>query len=450
MLARGGFFVVFQSTTFSTTDYATMADESSTPESTQATDEPVDNAFDLDLSKHWTIDPSVTFINHGSFGACPKRVLHEQDELRALLEREPLQFMMKELPTRMEKARNELAAYLGADADGLAFVHNATTGCNTVLRSLEFEPGDEILVTSHGYPACNNAADFVAARSGAELVVAQLPFPLESADQVVDAIVDAASDRTRFAMVDHITSASGLVLPIAEIVEALESRGIETLVDGAHAPGMVDLDIDALGATYYTGNCHKWLCAPKGAAFLWVAPERRESIRPLTISHGATAPTDERSRFLNEFDWTGTQDFTPYLCVPRCIDFLKALVPGGWDGIRERNRALALEARDMLCDVLDVDPPAPDEMIGMLAAVPLPDSDADEPPEIGADPLQEKLFREANIEVQLFPYPEFPGRVIRISAALYNSRDDYEHLCDALGKVLAGEPLLEDGELPVY
>ncbi|MGM0557816.1 MAG: aminotransferase class V-fold PLP-dependent enzyme [Myxococcota bacterium] len=406
--------------------------------------------FNVDLSHHWTLDPGVTFINHGSFGACPKRVLHEQDELRALVEREPLQFMLKELTPKMNRARHELARFVGADPAGVAFVDNATTGVNTVLRSLEFGPEDEILVTSHGYPACNNAVDFVARRSGAQVAVAQLPFPLESPQQVLDAILEAVTDRTSLALVDHITSSTGLVLPIEAIVEALDERGVETLVDGAHAPGMVDLDISSIGATYYTGNCHKWLCAPKGAAFLWVCPERRADIRPLTISHGASAPTDERSRYLHEFDWTGTQDFTPYLCVPRCIGFLKALVPGGWPGIRERNRNLALEARDMLCDLLEVEPPAPDEMIGMIASVPLPDFEGDEIPSMGADPLQTKLFTEANIEVQIFPYPQYPGRVIRISAQLYNDRSDYEHLCDALGKALAGEPLREDGELPVY
>ena len=417
-----------------------MSDEPDQPDRT--------NTFNLDLSKHWTLDPAVTFLNHGSFGACPKRVLHEQAELRALLEREPLQFMIKELPTRTERARHELSAFIGADPEGLAFVVNATTGVNTVLRSIDFAPGDEILVTSHGYPACNNAAEYVAERTGAELIVAELPFPLESAQEVVDAILDGATEHTRLALIDHITSATGMVLPIETIVEELSERGIETLVDGAHAPGMVDLDVTSLGATYYTGNCHKWLCAPKGAAFLWVDEGQRDTIRPLTISHGATMPTDERSRFLNEFDWTGTQDFTPFLCLPRCIDFLKALVPDGWSFIRERNRKLALEARDMLCDTLDVAPPVPDEMIGMLAAVPLPDrAEGEEPTAHGVDPLQETLFRDGDIEVQIFPYPEPPGRLIRISAHLYNKREDYEVLCDALEMVLAGEPLVELGAI---
>lgn len=405
----------------------------------------------IDLSQHWTIDPAVTFLNHGSFGACPRRILHEQDQLRALLEREPLQFMLKELPPRLHRARHELAEFLGAQPEGLAFVPNATTGVNTVLRSLPWAPGDELLVTNHGYPACNNAAEFVAQRAGAHVVTAHLPFPLSSADEVLDAILARVTQRTRLAVIDHVTSATGLVLPIATIVRELHARGVDTLIDGAHAPGMLDLHIDQIAPTYYTGNCHKWLCAPKGAAFLWVAEPRRDDIRPLTISHGATMPTDTQSRFLNEFDWTGTQDFTPYLCVPACIKFLSALVPGGWSGLLARNRQLTLHARDQLCAVLDVEPPAPDDMIGMLASLPLPEPAHHAlplPP--GQDPLQQLLFRDADIEVQIFARPEPPRRLLRISAHLYNRIQDYEHLATALQAALAGEDLAPRGELPVY
>lgn len=383
-----------------------------------------------DARSWWPIDPSITFLNHGSFGSCPKAVLEIQTRLRAELEAEPISFFLRELEDRLDAARAVLGAFVGADAEGIAFVSNATSGVNAVLRSLDFAPGDELLVTDHGYAACKNALDFVADRTGAKTVVARVPFPIDSPERVTEAILAAATPKTKLAMVDHITSPTGIVFPIAAIVRALAERGIDTIVDGAHAPGMVPLDVRAIGAAYYTGNCHKWVCAPKGAAFLWARPDRRAAVRPLTISHGATSQRTDRSRYLVEFDWTGTDDPTPALCVPEAIRFLESKVPGGWPAIMERNRALALEARRILCEALRVPLPSPDEMIGSLAAMPLPDGRA---PLAGRmDPLWEMLFRDHQIEVPVMPWPAHPKRLLRISAALYNDVDQYRALAAAV------------------
>ena len=404
--------------------------------------------INIDFAAHWTLDPAFHFMNHGSFGATPARVLTEQDELRNRMERQPMTFFMRKLPQELDRARYELAEFVGAEPENLVFVPNTTTGVNAVLRSLELEPGDEILVTNHGYPACNNAVDFVCERAGASVVVADVPFPLESPEQVVEAIVSKVTDKTRLALIDHVTSATALILPIERIIDELNQRGVDTLVDGAHAPGMLPLDLESLGAAYYTGNCHKWLCSPKGAGFLWVAPQKRTEVRPAVISHGASASEDER--FHAEFDWTGTHDFTPYLCVPTAIKFMKSLMPGGWQAIYERNHKLAIQARDLLCETLDVDHPAPDGMLGPMAAVPLPDADYDEAePPTFLDPLTERLAR-GGFEVRVVGWPQLPKRLLRVSCQLYNTLEDYQALCDVLPKALAGEELVEEGELPVY
>lgn len=386
------------------------------------------------LASHWTLDPTITFLNHGSFGACPRPVLDEQARLRAHIEAEPVRFFMRELEERLDAARLALAAFVGADPDGLAFVRNATEGVNTVLARLELSPGDALLTTDHAYSACKNALDELAARTGAQVIVAKVPFPLTSSDQIVEAIEAAVTPAVRLALIDHVTSPTGLVLPVPEIVRRLEGRGIECLVDGAHAPGMLELDLAALGATYYTGNCHKWICAPKGAAFLWVRADRRDRVRPLVFSHGARTPRTDRSRFRLEFDWTGTDDPTPALCVPTAIETM-AQLGGGWPAVRAHNHALVLEARDLLLAAWgSPPPPAPDALLGSLATIPLPPL-RPIPARGGFDPLADALFFDHRIEVPIIPWPT--GRAIRVAAQLYNAPADYQRLRDALATYLA-------------
>lgn len=242
-----------------------------------------------EFAGHWVLDPEVVFLNHGSFGATPRDVLGEQARVRQELEAEPLRFFDRHYLEEIDRSRMELAVFVGADPEGLAFVVNATTGVNTVLQSLRLDAGDEILVTDHEYNACRNAVDAVAERCGAEVVVAPIPFPLTGEEDVLESILNRVTHRTRVLLVDHVTSQTGLVLPIQRLVDEVQACGVDVLVDGAHAPGMVDLDLEAIGAAYYTGNCHKWVCAPKGAAFLSVREDRRDEVRPLVISHGANA-----------------------------------------------------------------------------------------------------------------------------------------------------------------
>ena len=390
----------------------------------------------------WPLDPEVTFLNHGSFGSCPRPVLKFQRAIQDRLERQPVRFLVDEFEALWDNARRALATFIGTDAGGLVFVSNATGGVNTVLRSLRFKRGDELLVTNHEYNACRCALDFVAGRSGAKVVVANIPFPLSSSQRVVDTVLERVTKRTRLVLIDHITSPTGLVLPINNIIHELNRRGVESLVDGAHAPGMIPLDLKKLDATYYTGNCHKWLCTPKSTALLYVRKDRRADIHPLVISHGANLPRKDRSRFLLEFGWMGTGDFSAWLSVPEAIRVIGELLPGGWPAIRQRNHDLALAARDILCESLQVPPPCPDAMIGALAAVPLPDMRAADTRKIfnGQTPLRARLQQEFNIEVPVLPWPAPPRQLLRISAQLYNSLPQYEQLAAALKKVLSSRP----------
>jgi isopenicillin-N epimerase len=412
----------------------------------------------------WLLDPEIIFLNHGSFGACPRRVLEFQNEWQARLERKPVQFLVRELEPELDAARAALAQFIGAEAEDLVFVSNATSGVNTVLRSLEFKPGDELLVTNQGYNACNNAAKFMAERSGARVVVVTLPFPFHNADELIAPVLAAVTPRTRLALLDHVTSPTGVVLPISRLVGELNRRGVDTLVDGAHAPGMVPLNLNQLGAAYYTGNCHKWLCAPKGAALLHVRRDRQNLIRPLTISHGANSARKDRSRFHLEFDWQGTWDPSAALSVPEAIRFVGSLRPGGWPEIMVRNRALALAARKILAEALSFKvgrvasraptgfdnngargatrptgtEPCPEEFIGSLAAVPLPAVPLPALPRLpfNESPLQDALREKHRIEVPIVSWPAPPKRWVRVSAQLYNALPQYELLATALREEL--------------
>jgi len=399
---------------------------------------------------HWILDPAVDQLNHGSFGATPRVVLQAQRAWQERLEADPTRFVSVELEPALDAARAALAAFVRADPRDLVFVPNATTGANAVLRSLELHAGDELVTTDHAYNAVRNTMEYVAARSGARVLIAPVAFPGTSPDTMIDSVLARVGSRTRLVVIDHITSATALVAPLQRIVDELTARGVETLVDGAHAPGQVDLDLEALGATYYTGNLHKWVCAPKGSAFLWVRRDRQEGVHPVTISHGANSPRRDRSRMQLEFDWVGTADPSAWLTVPVALSFGAELVPDGWPGLRRRNHELCLVGRDLLCDALDVQPPAPDEMVGCMSAVPLP-------PEVDPVPVQGvSLYGDAvhdgllerGLQVMVTPWPQRPEggawrRLIRISVAAYNDRAQLERLAEAARQVvgLAGERL---------
>ncbi|WP_426736379.1 aminotransferase class V-fold PLP-dependent enzyme [Myxococcus faecalis] len=389
------------------------------------------------LRSHWGLDPQVRFLNHGSYGACPTAVLQKQSELRARMEAEPVRFLHREIEPLLDEARGVLADFLDADTEDVSFVTNATSGVTTVLRSLRFQPGDELLTTDHEYNASRNALDFVAEHGGAKVVVAKLPWPVTSARSIVDTVLAHVTPRTRLFLVDHVSSQTALVMPLAKLVSELRARGVETLVDGAHGPGQVPLSLRSLGAGYYTGNCHKWLCAPKGAAFLHVRRDLQQGLTPLAVSHGRNSPRTDRSRYRLLFDWTGTHDPSAVLCVPEALRVVGGLLPGGWPEVMAANRSKALAARALLCERLKVAPACPEEMVGSMAVVTLPPGYPLEPEApLYLDPLHLRLFDEHRIEVPIVAWPRPPERHVRLSAQLYNTPDEYAALADALEALL--------------
>jgi isopenicillin-N epimerase len=392
----------------------------------------------------WLLDPDVSYLNHGSFGGCPAPVLEAQRVWRERMEAEPARFLDRELEGRLDEVRHEVARFLGADPEGFVFVPNATTGVSTVLGSLRFQPGDELLAGDHEYNSSLNAMRAAAERDGARVVIARIPFPIREPSQAVEAYLEAVTPRTRLALVSHVTSPTALVMPVEALVRELDRRGVDTLVDGAHAPGMVDVDLGRLGAAFWTANAHKWLCAPKGVAVLHVRADLRPSIRPLVISHGLNDDRVDRPRFRVLFDWTGTYDPSGILALPAALRYVGGLDDEGWTGIMAANRSLARRARDVLCGALGLVPPVPDGMLGAMASVPLPGL---APTRAAAERLQAALFDEELIEVPIIPFPvraalaQGAGHeqvLVRVSAQRYNRLEEYSALAESLARRLHG------------
>lgn len=374
------------------------------------------------IRPEWGLDPDFLTVNHGSYGATPRAVLAEQDRWRRRMEAQPTRFFFLEVPGALREAAGALARFLGAGAEDVVFVPNATTGANAVLRSLRLEPGDEILHASHVYNAVRNTISYVAERAGATVAVAEIPFPRPEAAAILKNIEQAIGKRTRIAVIDHITSPSGMVLPIAEIVRLCQAAGVPVLVDGAHGPGQVPLDLPALGADWYVGTCHKWLCAPKGCGFLYARADRRAELHPVTISHGYGGG------FTTEFDWTGTMDPSAYLSLPAAIGFFERL---GGPALMERNHRLAAEAATLLAAALRTEVGVLPGMTGSMGLVRLPvrlDSKRSEAVKV------RHALQAAGTDAPV--HPVSGAMWLRLSAYAYNEIGDYKRLSTLLPNAL--------------
>lgn len=381
----------------------------------------------------WALDPEVIYFNHGSFGACPEFILKKQQEYQRMLEGQPVHFLIRQMEEMHELSRRKAALFVNSNPGDLVFVQNATTAVNTVFRSLRFNPGDEILITNHIYPACRRLLEYISEQTGAVLIEAWYGFPVKSPDVILESILSEVTPRTRIALIDHITSATAIIQPVEKIVKELDHRGVDVMIDGAHALGSIPLDLQRVGAAYYTANCHKWLCSPKSTAILHIREDRQNEIVPLVISHAG----HRAGSFTERFYWQGTYDPSAAICVGDAIDYLGSLLPGGWLALMQRNHNLCLEARDLLCREMVIPLPCPDEMLASMATLTLPTPEY--VPQFdykSTDPFQDMLFRDFNIEVPFWYWSQPPCRLTRISAQLYNSIDQYRYLAEVLKKYL--------------
>jgi len=407
------------------------------------------------LAEHFLVDRETVFLNHGSFGNTPEAVLREQDAIRRQVERDPVRFYVEDLEPRLDAARRAVAAFVNAPADDLAFVTNATEGVGVVVRSLELKPGDVVVTGTHEYNACNNALRYAAERCGARVKSVPLPCPIDGSSQAVEALVRGVAEEgasAKLLLLSHITSPSGIVLPVEQVIQRVQGLGVDVLLDSAHAPGLVPLDIAALAPAYCTANLHKWACAPKGSALLYVRPDRQGAVRPAVISHGANSPRTDRSRFRLEFDYTATRDYSAWLATPRAIGLI-AEIGGGWEQVRSACTGLARRGGEAVSRGLERWGEgrllAPEGMLAAMRAVTLPAPRAAEPgsgrgigPSRYADPLQDRLLDRWRIQVPVHSVILGDGRrqrVVRISAMLYNTPEQFAYLAGALARELSDE-----------
>ena len=366
----------------------------------------------------------ITFLNHGSFGACPRPVFEVYQEWQRRLEADPVDFLGRRLNGLLDEARAPLAAYVGTQTDDIVFVENATLGVNIVAHSLPLEPGDEVLATDHEYGAADRTWRFICGQRGAHYINQPIPLPLTSDEEMLEYLWRGVTLRTKVIFVSHITSPTALIFPLAKICARARAAGIITVVDGAHAPGHIPLQLDTLGADFYTGNCHKWLCAPKGAGFLYARSERQALLRPLIVSWGWESETPGRSPLQDYFGWVGTKDPASYLSVPAAIAFQREY---DWDAVRLACHELALSAYQQIIALFGGEPICSDAWWGQMCAIPLPAGDA--------LTLQQRLREEWSIEIPVLSWHD--RRFVRLSLQGYNGPADVERLLTALKALLS-------------
>ena len=375
-------------------------------------------------------------LNHGSFGKVPLEIIKYRNELADELESLSTIFFTRKSFDLIENSRTVLADFIGVPAKDLVFVKNATTGVNTVINSIPFERGDEIVTTGLIYSSCRNLLELMEEKKGIKVRTARIELFPKDSEEIYEKIVSEITEKTRIIFIDHISSESALIMPVEKIAEYAKEKGIDVLVDGAHAPGMIPLEIEKLGVTYYTGNCHKWICAPKGSAFLYVRPEKQDELTPRIISNHFRKGTTANERFHNSFDWQGTMDYISYACVGKAIELIEISFDGGWPEVMKRNHELVIKGRNIISEKLGLSEWTPDELTGSISTIKLNSKSViDE--KTGLDVIQLELFDRFGIEALITTIYPTNNRILRLSAALYNCEDDYVKLGDAL-KVILG------------
>ena len=379
----------------------------------------------LALRREFLIDPDVVFLNHGSFGACPRPVFERYQAWQAELERQPVEFIGRRLRELMAEARGALADYLHVGQDDVVYVSNVTEALNIAAKSLPLAAGDEILTTDHEYGALERTWTFVAEHRGARIVEQALPAQLEDPDEVVEAIWSGVTPKTRVLFLSHITSPTAVRLPVEPLVKRAREAGIWTVVDGAHAPGQIDLDLTAMGVDFYGGNCHKWMSAPKGAGLLYVRPEMQHLIEPLVVSWGWRPRDPGTSVFVDEIERQGTREPAAALSVPSAIDFQRQR---DWATVRAECHELVRLFRMGMPELTGLQPVVADDerWFAQMATMPLPACDT--------EALKRRLYDEYHVEIPVSGIGRTPA--LRVSVQGYNTRADIERLLEAVGALL--------------
>jgi isopenicillin-N epimerase len=386
------------------------------------------------LAHHWSLDPDLVFLNHGSFGATPNYVLEKQRGYIQQLESSPVEFSVRSMYPLYYASKKALAQFVGTSEHNMYFVPNTTVGVNHVLHNIH-ESGKSWLSTNHAYGACAHALEQIAKLKNCQVIKAEIPYPIADEATILERIESAILPHTTIALIDYITSASAIIFPIKEIIKLLHAKNIEVIVDAAHAPGMVDFNLDALDADYFIANCHKWICSPKGSAFVYVHPRHQSKFKPIYYGFFNDWDTTDDRHWSNQFIWEGTRDYSPYLAVKDSLEFMPTLIDGGWTAIKKHNRELALAAAHLIADKLSVPLPAPASMLGSIINIPIPN---DRIPDVKFNyytSIKNELFHTYKIEIPSMLFPA-PTQYLRISAQLYNSMEQYAYLADSLGKMI--------------
>jgi isopenicillin-N epimerase len=380
-----------------------------------------------EAGRHFLVRRDITFLNHGSYGACPAPVFEVYQRWQRELQSQPVEFLGRRLTGLLAEARAHLVAYVGTQADNLVFVPNTTTGVNIIARSVPLAAGDEVLGTDHEYGAVERTWRYICDQRGAEYKRQPIALPVTSREAFVDQLwQEGVTARTRVLVVSHITSPTALIFPVAEVIRRARERGIVTVVDGAHAPSQLDLDLDSLGADFYVGNCHKWLCAPDGAAFLYVRPEHHTQLQPLVVSWGYDPDQPSAQPLQDYFGWVGTDDPSAYLSVPAAIAFQ---AEHDWPRVRAACHALAAQARERIAALTGLPQVCSDEWFGQMCVARLPLAEG-----VTREEVHRRLWDEFQVEV---PITDWGGeRFVRVSIQAYNSPRDVDRLLDALPHVL--------------
>lgn len=377
----------------------------------------------VNLKDQFFLDPDITFLNHGSFGACAKPVYENLLNWQMQMEWEPVHFFEETIFDALKKSRQILGKYINCPADDMVYFPNPTTAINAAARSLKLEPEDEVLSTNHIYGALDRTWKYICNKNEAKFVKADIPFPIQSKDEFLIRFFKAITSKTRVIFLSHITSMTAMIFPVEEVVEFARKNNILSIIDGAHVPGHIPLNIHTLNPDIYTGACHKWMCSPKGTSFLYVKKEMQENIHPLVVSWGWESENPNDSQFLDWHEWQGTRDMSAFLTIPTSVKFMD---DNDWPNVSRKCREMVIQTRNQLLNYLKISPPCPDDWLGQMASIPMPFNDAFE--------IKNVLLNKYHIQVPIFTWE---GKVyLRYSIQAYNSESDLEKLLSAIKELL--------------